>query len=88
MSRTSLQVQAGMNSRKITSIGIMPLYMDRTDESVINNAIMSIGTYMNLPDNLRPEFIEVVVAYSNGSIVRGQFRDKEGAVDFLYSISS
>ena len=74
--------------RRIKSICVLPLHGRRTEVFDIGAAIKYIDNYTLLPDDQRLEYIEVVVTYSNGSIIRGQFKDKVGAIDFLNSISS
>ncbi len=73
--------------RKIMNICILPLHGTRTEVDNIETAINYINGYEKLPNDSKLEYIAIIVTYNNGSIIQGQFKSKEEAVDFLNKIS-
>ena len=77
---------AASYNRKIKTICILPLHGKRTEVADVEKAIGYINGYTNIPEDLRIEYIEIIVTYNNGNIIQCQFKEKEEAVDFLYKI--
>lgn len=72
--------------RKIKTICILPLHGKRTEVADVEKAIDFINGYAEIPADQQLEYIEVIVTYNNGTIIQGQFKEKEEAVDFLEKI--
>lgn len=74
--------------RKIKTICILPLHGRRMEVCDIGEAIELIDGYKHIPAAHKLEYFEVVVKYGNGTIIQGQFKEKDEAIAFLESISS
>lgn len=72
--------------RKIKAICILPLHGKRTEVADVEKAIDFINGYAEIPTDQQLEYIEVIVTYNNGTIIQGQFKEKEEAVEFLEKI--
>lgn len=73
-------------NRKIKNICILPLHGKRTNVISVGKAIAFINGYSSFPSHLPLAYVEVVVTYNNGTIVQGQFKEKEEAIEFLERI--
>lgn len=72
--------------RKISSIYILPLHGVKTEVPNIEMAIRFLHDYDGLPDNHQLQYIEIIVNYNNGSVIQGQFKEKDEVIDFLNNI--
>lgn len=72
--------------RKIQNICILPLHGKRTEVGNIDAAIDFINAYEDIPDEVRLEYIEIIVTYNTGTKIQGQFKARDEAVAFLSCI--
>jgi hypothetical protein len=69
--------------RRISSVRIIPLHGKPYDLRSISEAISFIETYDENNGSLSIIRYEVEIKYNNGDNIRGEFRDKKDAVEFL-----
>lgn len=73
-------------NRKIKTISILPLHGVRTEVINVEKAIGFINDYDGIPESNHLVYIEVIVAYNNGTLIQCQFKEKEEAIEFLSKI--
>ena len=76
------------SKRKIQNICILPLHGKRTEVVNIDEAIDFINAYENIPDEVRLEYIEIIVTYNTGTKIQGQFKVRDDAIAFLECIQN
>lgn len=73
-------------NRRIRSVSLLPLHGVRVEIPDIDKAISYVAGYSGLPEGHRLECIEVIVKYSNDSVIQCQFMEKREVIDFLNRI--
>lgn len=73
-------------NRKIKNICILPLHGKSTEVLSADKSIDFINDYSSFSSNLPLAYVEIIVAYNEGTIIQGQFKEKEEAVEFLAKI--
>ncbi len=80
---TFLESLAKAVSRQIDRIVIMALHGRQQESLTIEDAIRFVEMYADEGDFKPIDRYEIEVRYNNGDLIRGSFKDKLGALEFL-----